>query len=252
MSTAYMHPHLHMRSYVGSHRSPHSLLRSLTTEQLNAYALQPMETAAAIDWVGSDTAPGPDGHVPGVYKLAKPGMTRILTAFFNLCWSTGRTPSQWKVCHVRMLHKKGDTADVNNYRGISLLDVASKLYEPAARAAAAPAAPARGGADGGDERRPRLPAQRSRRRAAGPPKRGWSGQCTQAPQSPVVVHPLHAPQRMRGARAASVDPGRARRAEVLRMRRLRAGDAPKRIESPDRIHRISRSARRSPVSGRAL
>ena len=28
-----------------------------------------------------------------------------------------------------MLHKKGDTADVNNYRGISLLDVASKLYE---------------------------------------------------------------------------------------------------------------------------
>ena len=129
MSTAYMHPHLHMRSYVGSHRSPHSLLRSLTTEQLNAYALQPMETAAAIDWVGSDTAPGPDGHVPGVYKLAKPGMTRILTAFFNLCWSTGRTPSQWKGCHVRMLHKKGDTADVNNYRGISLLDVASKLYE---------------------------------------------------------------------------------------------------------------------------
>ena len=62
-----------------------------------------METAAAIDWVGSDTAPGPDGHVPGVYKLAKPGMTRILTAFFNLCWSTGRTPSQWKGCHVRML-----------------------------------------------------------------------------------------------------------------------------------------------------
>ena len=40
-----------------------------------------------------------------------------------------KTPTQWKESHVRMLYKAGDVSDVDNYRGISLLAVASKIYE---------------------------------------------------------------------------------------------------------------------------
>ena len=111
-----------MMASVGAPPSPWSTLRAGVTAPLDA-----RNSSASLDarWPR-------DGWWRGPRARQEPaGGERILTAFFNqpVLESTGRTPSQWKVCHVRMLHKKGDTADVNNYRGISLLDVASKLYE---------------------------------------------------------------------------------------------------------------------------
>ena len=47
---------------------------------------------------------------------------------FNKLFSTGVYPSQWTEAIIQPLHKKGDKNSRDNYRGISLLNVCSKLY----------------------------------------------------------------------------------------------------------------------------
>ena len=42
--------------------------------------------------------------------------------------SSGQFPDAWTEAIIQPLHKKGNTQDPNNYRGISLLNVCSKLY----------------------------------------------------------------------------------------------------------------------------
>ena len=128
-SATYRHPHLHMHKYDGQFRSARSFLRSLTDPGLSSAPLHDLETDSAFDHLACDTAPGPEGHHPAVYKRGGAPMRRIFAALFRKCWRMGRTPEQWKESHLRMLFKSGDTSDVSNYRGISLLAVASKLYE---------------------------------------------------------------------------------------------------------------------------
>ena len=47
---------------------------------------------------------------------------------FNQVFSSGQFPIAWTEAIIQPLHKKGNTQDPNNYRGISLLNVCSKLY----------------------------------------------------------------------------------------------------------------------------
>ena len=56
-------------------------------------------------------------------------MRRVLMGLFNKCWKVGSLPSRWGKARVRMLHKRDSKHECTNYRGVSLLDVMSKLYE---------------------------------------------------------------------------------------------------------------------------
>ncbi|KAI5644408.1 reverse transcriptase (RNA-dependent DNA polymerase) domain-containing protein [Phthorimaea operculella] len=52
-----------------------------------------------------------------------------LYLLFNLCWRSGRVPSDWCKAVIVPLYKgKGSQLDCKNYRGISLLSVVGKLY----------------------------------------------------------------------------------------------------------------------------
>ena len=53
---------------------------------------------------------------------------KALTQLFNRCLSNGRVPSSWKNASVVLIYKKGDTADIKNYRPISLLPVIYKVF----------------------------------------------------------------------------------------------------------------------------
>ena len=44
-----------------------------------------------------------------------------------LIWRQGKVPQQWKDAVITVLHKKGDTTECGNYRGISLVSYAGKI-----------------------------------------------------------------------------------------------------------------------------
>ena len=47
---------------------------------------------------------------------------------FNICWTSYEIPAEWKSAKVISLFKKGEGNKTENYRGISLLNAAYKLY----------------------------------------------------------------------------------------------------------------------------
>ena len=59
-------------------------------------------------------------------EIAKP-----VSYIINLSLRTGQVPTEWKIARVVPVHKSSSTADVNNYRPISILPVISKILERA-------------------------------------------------------------------------------------------------------------------------
>ena len=52
----------------------------------------------------------------------------FLVKFFNVLFDRGRYPDSWTESIIVPLFKKGNQNDPNNYRGISLCAISSKLY----------------------------------------------------------------------------------------------------------------------------
>ena len=52
-----------------------------------------------------------------------------LCDIFNQSISQGKLPEDWKFAGVTPLFKQGDREDVNNYRPISVIPVAVKVFE---------------------------------------------------------------------------------------------------------------------------
>ena len=56
-------------------------------------------------------------------------LAQSLTLLFEMNFTSGHIPVQWKQGNVVPLHKKGDKSQVSNYRPISLLCIVSKVVE---------------------------------------------------------------------------------------------------------------------------
>jgi hypothetical protein len=64
-------------------------------------------------------------------ELFKYGGTLLkneLLKLFNIIWHSQQIPTDWETGIVINLHKKGSRNNPDNYRGITLLSTASKLY----------------------------------------------------------------------------------------------------------------------------
>jgi hypothetical protein len=73
-------------------------------------------------------APGEDGVPADIWKY---GGVRVQQELFNIIcrvWSDGQVPLCWRGATICMLFKKGDRSICDNYRGISLLVVAGKIF----------------------------------------------------------------------------------------------------------------------------
>ena len=46
---------------------------------------------------------------------------------FTIIWEKEDTPTEWKLGHLVNLAKKGDLGDCGNWRGVTLLVIASKV-----------------------------------------------------------------------------------------------------------------------------
>ena len=86
------------------------------------------EVSAALRVMRAGKAPGPDGVRPEFLKWAGPKIVAPLRQLFNRVYSRESIPAEWQRGNIVPLFKKGDPADLGNYRGITLLSVPGKLF----------------------------------------------------------------------------------------------------------------------------
>ena len=75
-------------------------------------------------------APGPDSLLVELLKIdgtAEPIVLERFRAILVELWNGGEVPQQWKDATIKVLYKKSDRSNCNNYRGVSLLSHAGKV-----------------------------------------------------------------------------------------------------------------------------
>ena len=85
------------------------------------------EIRLAIKKLKSGKAPGIDGVQVELLKAEENKTPTLLTNILRKVWISETAPDDWKVGLIVKLPKKGDLTDCNNWRGIMLLSVTSKI-----------------------------------------------------------------------------------------------------------------------------
>ena len=104
-------------------------------------AFSEAEVHQALEAMANNKAPGHDGIVAEMLKLGGAPIVRRLTQLFNEVFDGGAMPSGWRKGTIISAFKAGDSADPNNYRGITLLPVVDKLFTSLLASRIATAAP---------------------------------------------------------------------------------------------------------------
>nr|VZI51255.1 unnamed protein product [Spirometra erinaceieuropaei] len=87
------------------------------------------ETIRAVQQLSSGKAPGSDAIPTEVYKHGGPLLMDHLTALFQEMWRQGEVPQDFKDATILHLYKrKGNRQVCDNHRGISLLNIAGKIF----------------------------------------------------------------------------------------------------------------------------
>ena len=84
---------------------------------------------AAANRLKSSYSPGPDGIPAVVFARCARALANPLCRIFNASFEQGKFPGIWKESYMFPVFKKGDRQNVKNYRGITNLSAASKLFE---------------------------------------------------------------------------------------------------------------------------
>ena len=87
------------------------------------------EIKQALDQLSFGKAPGNDGIPVEVIECAKGKLLKELYEILCQCWREGKVPQDMRDANIVTLYKnKSDRGDCNNYRDISLLNIADKLF----------------------------------------------------------------------------------------------------------------------------
>ncbi|GFR13725.1 retrovirus-related Pol polyprotein from type-1 retrotransposable element R2 [Trichonephila clavata] len=89
-------------------------------------SLSPAFVAACLQ-SAENSAPGPDLISYRHWREIDPSC-KILCKIFNICIRLSDIPTSWKTSKTVLIHKKGDTGDIKNWRLISLSDTIYKLF----------------------------------------------------------------------------------------------------------------------------
>ena len=76
----------------------------------------------------NNKAAGSDGLPAEFFKVGIEENTRIMKKLFGKIWEEERVSDEWLKGNICKLPKKGDLSDCNNWRGVTLLNVASKIF----------------------------------------------------------------------------------------------------------------------------
>ena len=91
--------------------------------------IDPNEVSYVIDkQLNANKSPGIDGLSTGVFKCLPLQWILTLTVILNNVF-VNVYPAQWAYSRLNMLFKKGDNMNCDNYRGISVINCISKIYD---------------------------------------------------------------------------------------------------------------------------
>ena len=86
------------------------------------------EVQRVVNKLKGGKANGSNGIPAEFLKINSNLLNDYLRQIFNTIFDSGQYPSIWSQSLIFPLHKKGCISDVNNFRGISLLNIDSKLF----------------------------------------------------------------------------------------------------------------------------
>ena len=86
-----------------------------------------IEVKAAIKAMKSGKAGGLDGVTADMLKAEDVMTPILLRSILERIWNSEETPESWTTGLIVKLPKKGDLSDCNNWRGITLLSITSKI-----------------------------------------------------------------------------------------------------------------------------
>lgn len=87
------------------------------------------ELVTVIKEMKTGKAPGDDRiTVEMIKKMGENGL-QMLLQIINMAWQKEKIPKDWEIRLILPVHKKGDTMDSQNYRGITLLSTPTKIFE---------------------------------------------------------------------------------------------------------------------------
>ena len=93
--------------------------------------IQEEEPQRALKRARSRSFPSPKDQIPYRVLEGFPAVIAPLLHIFNLCWSTGKIPQQWKQAVIRLVPKpaaKDNPQDLSSFRPIALTSCIGKLY----------------------------------------------------------------------------------------------------------------------------
>ena len=103
---------------------------SRTNLKLHNISVTPKMVRKVVMNLDLSKASGPDCIPVVVLKNSEPELSYILAEVFNKCLKESRFPDCWKVSSVVHVFKNvGERSTAKNYRPVSLLSVASNVFE---------------------------------------------------------------------------------------------------------------------------
>ena len=86
------------------------------------------EVQSMITSLGNGKAAGWDEIPNEALKNVTPGVLKMLVNLFNRVKNSGVVPKSWKKGRLVLVHKKGATTDVGNYRPLTVIEAVAGLY----------------------------------------------------------------------------------------------------------------------------
>lgn len=86
------------------------------------------EVTVAIKFLKNNKSPGSDNIPSEIWKHGGEALHHRMHNLIRTIWQKERIPKDWKDSTIIPIHKKGDKMACRNYRGISLLPSAYKIY----------------------------------------------------------------------------------------------------------------------------
>ena len=86
------------------------------------------EIRYAIDKLKTGKAPGVDQIPPEFYKCIRDNILGYLKSLYNTIFNKAKFPTAWATAIIVPIFKRGNVDNPNNYRGISLLNILSKIF----------------------------------------------------------------------------------------------------------------------------